>query len=264
MDIKVLIATHKKYDMPSDDVYIPVHVGKENKQDLGYVGDNTGENISLKNPNYCELTAMYWGWKNLDCEYTGLVHYRRHFCNSTFYFGIGNKKKRILKKEKMESLLCNYDMILPKKRNYWIETLFSHYEHSHNGKDLLKTRKIIQAAHPQYLHAFDKVMKRKKAHMFNMFIARKDISDSYSEWLFDILFRLEKEIDISHYSPYEARVFGYISELLFDVWLEVNQVNYVELPVMFMEKQNWFIKGYIFLKRKFSSKNEVNRSLYQS
>ena len=80
MDIKILVATHKAYWMPEDDVYMPVHVGREGKQDLGFNGDNTGDNISLKNANYCELTGLYWAWKNLQCDYIGLCHYRRFLC----------------------------------------------------------------------------------------------------------------------------------------------------------------------------------------
>ena len=80
-DIVMLVATHKKYSFPSDDVYMPLHVGKEGKEDLGYEGDNTGENISNKNTMYCELTGMYWAYKNISCNYIGLVHYRRYFLN---------------------------------------------------------------------------------------------------------------------------------------------------------------------------------------
>ena len=83
MDIKILVATHKKYWMPEDDVYLPIHVGREGKADLGYVGDNTGDNISEKNANYCELTGLYWAWKNLKCDYIGLCHYRRYFAHTT-------------------------------------------------------------------------------------------------------------------------------------------------------------------------------------
>ena len=68
MDIKIIVATHKKYWMPSDDIYLPVHVGKKGKTDLGYQGDDTGDNISDKNTNYCELTGLYWAWKNLIWE----------------------------------------------------------------------------------------------------------------------------------------------------------------------------------------------------
>ena len=77
-NIKIIVATHKKYKMPNDAMYLPVQVGAEGKETLGYVRDNEGENISHKNPNYCELTGLYWAWKNLDAEYLGLAHYRRH------------------------------------------------------------------------------------------------------------------------------------------------------------------------------------------
>ena len=74
MDIKIIVATHKKYWMPSDDIYLPVHVGKKGKTDLGYQGDDTGDNISDKNTNYCELTGLYWAWKYLKADYKGLAN----------------------------------------------------------------------------------------------------------------------------------------------------------------------------------------------
>ena len=78
--VKIIVATHKKYEMPKDDIYIPLHVGAEGKEDIGFIKDNTGDNISEKNPYFCELTGLYWAWKNLNADYIGLVHYRRHFC----------------------------------------------------------------------------------------------------------------------------------------------------------------------------------------
>ena len=65
--------------MPKDEMYLPVHVGAEGKDDIGYQKDNTRDNISVKNPFFCELTGLYWAWKNLDADYIGLAHYRRHF-----------------------------------------------------------------------------------------------------------------------------------------------------------------------------------------
>ena len=80
MDIKVIVAAHKPYRMPQDSMYLPLHVGRAlTDQDLGWQGDNTGDNISLKNPYYCELTGLYWAWKNLKADAIGLVHYRRFF-----------------------------------------------------------------------------------------------------------------------------------------------------------------------------------------
>lgn len=58
MSIKILIAAHKPYWMPTDAVYLPVHVGAENKKSIGYTPDNTGDNISSKNPHFCELIGM--------------------------------------------------------------------------------------------------------------------------------------------------------------------------------------------------------------
>ena len=81
MNIKIIVAAHKKYRMPADQCYLPLHVGKKGKADLGYQGDDVGDNISEKNPYYCELTGLYWAWKNLDADYIGLAHYRRHFAN---------------------------------------------------------------------------------------------------------------------------------------------------------------------------------------
>ena len=69
MNIKVIVAVHKPYWMPIDGCYLPLHVGKEGKNDIGFVGDNTGDNISSKNANYCELTGLYWAWKNLQADY---------------------------------------------------------------------------------------------------------------------------------------------------------------------------------------------------
>ena len=84
--VTIVVATHKKYEMPKDKMYLPLHVGAEGKMDpngnvldLGYVKDNTGDNISEKNSSYCELTGLYWAWKNLTADYIGLVHYRRYF-----------------------------------------------------------------------------------------------------------------------------------------------------------------------------------------
>lgn len=94
-NIKILIAAHKQYWMPNDPVYLPLHVGAEGKQDLGYTQDNTGDNISAKNPNFCELTGLYWAWKNLDADYVGLVHYRRYFTRKEVH-DIEKKKAQVL------------------------------------------------------------------------------------------------------------------------------------------------------------------------
>lgn len=250
--IKVVIATHKKYNMPSDKMYLPLQVGAEGKNDLGYEKDNTKDNISLKNPYFCELTGLYWAWKNLKEDYIGLAHYRRHFASKKI-----NKKdlfNSVLTKEEASKLLNNTDIIVPKKRNYYIENLYSHYEHTMYIEPLDITGQILQERYPEYMLEFDKLKTRRSAHMFNMFIMKKDKLDEYCTWLFDILFELEKRVDNSKYDSFHARFYGRVSELLLDVWLNTKGYSYKEVKVISMEKVNWWKKGTSFLKAKFKGK----------
>lgn len=251
MDIKIVVATHKEYWMPEDTMYLPVQVGHAGKADIGYQTDDIGENISAKNANYCELTGLYWAWKNLRAEYLGLAHYRRYLASG---HKKGDKKQRILTKEECERLLKHTDILLPKPRNYFIETNYSQYIHAHHKEDLDKTREILAEKHPIYVAAFDDSMRRTVGHRFNMFVMKRSLADEYCEWLFDVLFELEKRLDIGQYSDYDARVFGFVSERLLDVWLGTNGVPYKEVPCIFLEKQNWLMKGTGLLKRKIKGR----------
>ena len=251
-DIKIIVATHKKYWMPEDKMYLPIQVGAEGKKiNLGYLKDDTGENISSKNKNFCELTGMYWAWKNLDADYIGLAHYRRHFCvkNSR-----GTKKERVLSYKQAEELIYKNDILLPNPRNYYIETNYSQYAHAHHAIDLDITRDIIFEMFPDYLKAYDESMKKTIGHRFNMFIMKKAKFDEYCEWLFSILFELENRLDISNYNENDSRVFGFVSERLLDVWVDTNGYKYKNIPYIFMEHQNWFVKGLSFVKRKIGMK----------
>ena len=249
-DVKVIVASHKDYWMPSDEMYVPLQVGAEGKESLGFTPDNTGDNISSKNPNYCELTGLYWAWKNLSCEYLGLAHYRRHFTaiRST------DDRRDVLGLDQARELLSNADVLLPKRRNYVIETNYKQYIHAHHAIDLDETRRIIEERYPDYLAAYDASMKKTKGHRFNMFIMKKTLADQYCTWLFDILFELEKRLDISEYSDNDKRVFGFVAERLLDVWLDANRIKYRDIPYMYLEKQNWIAKGVKFVARKFKGK----------
>lgn len=254
-DVKVIVATHKKYQMPNDKMYIPVHVGSEGKDDLGYQKDNDGKNISLKNPFFCELTGLYWAWKNLKTDYIGLVHYRRYLTNKTKVSKTTEDKfKDVLTLKEADMLFKDTDIILPCKRKYYIENLYDHYKHTMHIETLDETRKIIENKYPEYLEEFDKLHKRTSAHMFNMFIMKKDVLDGYCTWLFDILFELEKKMKGAKYDAFHSRFYGRVSELLLDVYLNTNNLKYKEVKFMDMENINWWKKGTSFLKAKFLGK----------
>lgn len=266
LDIKIIIAAHKKYRMPGDDIYLPLHVGAEGKAVIGYQGDNIGDNISKLNPYFCELTGLYWMWKNLKADYLGLAHYRRHFCfrkkNADSVNGGSssdeNKWKSILSSKEAQFLCKKYDVIVPSKRHYIIESLASHYAHTHYEEHLEKTREIIKVRYPQYLESYDKELKKTSGYMFNMFIMRSDLVDEYCKFVFDVLFELDKRIDKSNYSAFQARYPGRVGEILFNVWLDKEEtekgLKVKEISHIHMEQINWWNKGTAFLKAKYLGK----------
>ena len=80
--------------------------------------------------------------------------------------------------------------------------------------------------------AFDQYFAQKKSVLFNMMFCRTEIFDAYCEWLFSILFELEKTVDLSKLNSYQKRVYGFLSERLLNVWLIENKISRCNLPVI--------------------------------
>lgn len=246
---KILVVTGKPYPMPEDDLYLPIFVGG-GENSCGFLTDAAEDSIAEKNPLYCELTALYYAWKNMDAAYIGLFHYRRYL-KGALPFHVGKRTLHILSPFEAGRLLGQFGLILPKKRHYYIETLYSHYDHTMYVEPLDEAGRIIAERCPKYSPAFDRLKKRRSAHMFNMMVARKDILDGYCSWLFPILFELEKRVDTSGYDAFHRRFFGRVSELLLDVYITTEHIPYAEVGLVSTEKINWWKKGTSFLKAKF-------------
>ena len=225
--IKIYIAAHKEAEFPKKDIYVPIQVNAATREKFTEVTDDTKDNISIKNPNYCELTATYWIWKNDKSDIVGLTHYRRYFFGSSV-----KSLDDVLDKEDILKILNDYDIIVPQK-TYFIKykNMKTAYEKFHHKEDWLECRKIIGEKYPDYLDSFDYVEVQRKFYAWNMFISSKKIFDSYYAWLFDILFELERRIDISDYDDYNKRIFGFLSERLFNVWLHEQRLRIKEVPV---------------------------------
>lgn len=247
--INIYSITHKKYAFPASCIYSPLHVGKQGKQELGYCGDDTGDQISKKNLSHCELTGMYWVWKNAieESNYIGFVHYRRYFEGSH----LGFKGKKILDEDEIIEIFKTNDVIVPVKRKYYIESVYNHYKNAHVENDLIKTREIILEFFPEYESAFDKVMQGKSLYLCNMFIIKKNIFDEYMEWLFFILDKLESRIDTKAYDGYQSRVFGFIGERLLNIWIEHSDLNVKEIKVVNLEGEEYVKKAVGLMQRKF-------------
>lgn len=258
--VTVIIAAHKKYQMPTDEMYLPVQVGAAGKDSIeNYQRDDEDENISELNSYFCELTGLYWAWKNLKSDYIGLAHYRRHF---SLHPHDKNKWNAVLKKSEIEADLEKIKVFTPTKRRYYIETLYSHYAHTHYEGQLDVTRIIIEECYPEYLGSFDKAVNQRWGYMFNMMIMERGMFDSYCSWLFDILFELRKRMGKEaeeSLDKFQGRFYGRISEIIFNVWLQeqiktgkIKDTEIKEIPVIHMEDINWWKKGGAFLKAKFT------------
>lgn len=249
----ILVVTHKPYILPSlSEIYQYIQVGTAQKIYGVILRDNTGDNIAERNNTYCELTALYWAWKNLDTAVLGLCHYRRLFGSPALFLSRfqREKKDQILACSQITKLLKKYDVIVPKKRHYWIETRESQYVHAHHVEDLKCVEGVILERYPEYLPSWKWMLGTRSGHICNMFIMRQELVNDYCTWLFDILFEAEKRLDISLYSDKDKRVFGYLGERLLDVWIRKNSLRYMEVPMITLENQHWIRKGVEFVKRK--------------
>lgn len=218
-DLKILVVTHKEdKNIYSDSNYLPIHVGKANsKLDLNYIGDNTGDNISIKNPFYCELTAQYWAWKNLKCNYIGLCHYRRYF---DIKFSSDN----------IDKIMSGYDIVLVKPI-YWFNSMKMKLINSLTIEDAFIFYKVMIKYFPEYKKTLDEYLSGNKDYPFNMFVCKKEIYDKYAEWEFTVLNTLERYIKLSQYTRLK-RIFGYFGEFLLPIWCIHNNLKIKEVGVI--------------------------------
>jgi len=226
-NIRIYVMAHKAFDVPKDRIYIPLQVGAAIHEPLGYLTDDTGDNISKKNPYYSELTGLYWMWKNgPDCDITGLCHYRRYFLN---------EKEELFQTSEIEKILKNNDLIVTGRLIYPKgESIYKGYAKKHYAGDLDLTRDAIKKYYSEYLASYDAVMNGCCMYYANMMITSRKLMNQYAQWLFTILFEVEKHIDMAQYNEYDRRVFGFLAERLVMVWIRQNRLKPYEAQVGLM------------------------------
>lgn len=236
----VFIITHKDYAFPKLDDYKVLVVGaNKNTFDNDYLKDNTGDNISDKNNSYCELTGLYWIWKNDDSDHVGLVHYRRYFVNIKKNLNINGRhvfiskknKYKILTVDELEEKLIGNDILVKQSRysKYTNEQLLRR----NLGNELYDNMtEIINTYDKKYVELFNKVSNEHYHLNCNMFYGKKEIINEYCEWLFEVLNKIDENHKNKTSEYYHNRELGYLSEILFKVWLEVNNVKYNIVPAI--------------------------------
>lgn len=311
-NIKIFVS--HRTDMVSETIDNPLYVNvrcgavfdKENKSRL--IGDDTGDNISNKKYQYCELTVQYWAWKNVKADYYGLCHYRRYLSFSDKKYktesgehnagcvGVSCITEDVLKKyhltdqNKIQEDLKKYDIIIDEPID--ISKTFKNNYHQmkmaptwHNMKDVDMALEILAEKYPYMKDAADEYMHHiSKTRLYNCFIMRADVFNDYCQYLYSILFELEKRMDTTYYSEQMYRSIGTIGERLFAIYcyylqkqkkyrIKVNQLLFVQYtekrqtllpafdknntPIVLVANNYYVPYLYVFLKSvvKFSTLN---------
>lgn len=241
---KIIVCCHKQDVMAQQEPYLPIHVGKAiSGAELGIQEDNDGENISDKNRSYCELTGMYWAWKNLkNVDIMGLCHYRRYFdfhkqCKSYMphtAFSTGNFENIDLTiPTNVIETLSDGHIYLAKPRKY-SNTLYIDYCTSHISDDIKTLERYIFENMDKKYHAawYHVIHCNNDLSHYNMFLMTWHDFDAYCSWLFPLLLEMERLIDITHYTFVQGRIFGYMAERLLNVWVVANKMSVSYLPVI--------------------------------
>lgn len=252
---------HKSYPVPECDFIIPIQVGRGLTDiDLGFISDNTGDNISAKNNSFCELTALFWIWKNLDLiesQYIGLSHYRRYFVlplksqhllkrfrkTHTYFAPLNNITLEIVASTKLKmALVKNLNenkVILPTPyrtfiNNEYCANIKDHFIYHHVTEDWILMEETVMELYPDYRDSFKRFQNAKKTSGFNMFVGNKGFINDYCTWLFKIIFALEKKVKISEYS-YQSRLLGFFSERLLNLFILHHKIQTAEIPILMIK-----------------------------
>ncbi|MEB6222353.1 DUF4422 domain-containing protein [Pantoea anthophila] len=274
--VSIYTCHHKPSAFLDSPVIHPIHVGKAlSNTEICCNGDETGDNISIKNPFYCELTAHYWVWKNAQLtDYIGFMHYRRHFNFSenqnqvedvwgmVNYPEITNAYQQEfgLTEEAIIECVNDNDLVVPKKwsvKAAGSKNNYHHYkisDHLHI-KDYQAAIDVLLKLHPEYYAAVKSFNESHDGYYTNMFVMKRALFIEYSEWLFGIMNELEGELSFDNYSAQEKRVFGHISERLFNIFVIFKNS---QSPLKIKQIQRTFIQKESFngsLEPFFSERN---------
>lgn len=240
--MKLYVVAHKNtFEQPKySELYKLIQVGTSlnNNFDGNWIYDNEGDNISERNIEYNELTAAYWIWKNSNEDYVGLCHYRRYFVYRWAKLGnlIFLSKNGLIDEKYIRKVLARYDAIVHKKTFFPKGNLQQYKNRQLGGNDFCVVRDVISEVYPDYSYALEKVLLSKTGHMFNMIITSKNNYNVMCEWMFGVLFEVEKRLKNCGEINFSRRM-GMLGERLMDVWLEKNQLKLFECSTINTEKR---------------------------
>lgn len=272
--IKIFMCCHKPFGLVPP-MCTPIQCGSALHEKIcGVVYDDSGENISMKNPEYCELTAHYYAWKNIEADYYGFCHYRRFFCFdesvSKPYLtkkGLSGKDIKLLGTERLiKELIESNDMIVPRSEDMGVPVR-RHYETSkyHFADDLGLFVKILADKFPYLKPYADDYLSQTKQYFCNMFVMKRELFFDYCEKLFGILSEFDERKSL-HGDFQSDRTDGFLGELFTGIYINYrrkNEAKISELPRIDVDCSFKKRAGYLLLppesKRRFLAKKVVKK-----
>lgn len=244
-DIKLFVCCHRpEQKVASNPLLLPVQVGAALAQSHfpGFLYDDTGENISGKNRSYCELTAQYWAWKNIDADYYGFFHYRRYLYpeqgeRSPYRLvrRLDNAALDKLNYPAFPALMEGFDCVVPIGEDVRLPVR-QHYARApfHHSKDLLTAEQVIREGYPDYVSSMERYFSNSICYFGNIFVMSRELFHHYAQWLFSILEEFDRRTDLTAYQGQALRVDGYLGERLLGVYVtklrEDGKYRILELP----------------------------------
>lgn len=262
--IKIFVAAHKQFNsLFLPDIYTPIQVGAQNsKNKTDFLKDDTFDNISYDNSQFCELTGLYWGWKNCAAEISGLCHYRRYFIKKNAW----HSKSNILDEKSIYKYLSKKKIIIPELSYRIISNpkLYKEKPKSEQDYFLVELEKIILEKYPEYKESWVKYTYKNKVSWGNMFISSKKIYDSYCSWVFPILFELEDKL--KNENKLVPRLMGFLSEITMCVWIDhnfmKNEICYLPVINTEIKEKASFLKNILRKLKVYNLLNAIKFNIY--
>lgn|GEM_PF-6771528 len=222
--VGVYVTTHSGFKVPQTTLYLPMQEGSAlSNQELGFMRDDLGDNISLKNRNYKKLTALYWIWKNDTVhDVIGIVHHKRFF---------KNEERGVLTRDEIEEILTDHDFIVPPMRTLEGETVEEQYISDYAAEDLEILRHAIAMETPEYLTDFDEVMKGNVYCTDNQLLGKAELVKEYCAWLFPVLFMWEDLCKEQENDPTRLLPVGVLSQRLLLVYAKHQKLRMKEIRI---------------------------------
>ncbi len=227
MDTRMYVLTKEACKVPEDGMYQALQLGSSKNPIAGMTGDHTGDHISEKNPQFAELTGLYWLWKNVDCDILGICSIDRLF----------SKKGKLLSKADIENDLENYDVLLAPDSHVSSGTIREQLLKLFSKEDLELFYSVLKEKEPEYEAACHWVLEGQEESVFPMLIMKKDQYDAYCDWLFGLLFELEKRMESSSQKDSQGSRFCVLAGHLLRAWLLCQEVFVYEESMMIRAKK---------------------------